>query len=232
MWKDEEDSEDKRNKLLLIHGRKIVDSFNEGDYLTIADFCEDYEGDIPITEEYIDLDRILSKKRYIALNNVDYDDYGDHDEEKENELDLKILRLYKVIQKCEDGIPIVKQVKFPGEGNCSSSIYSLLTLFNNYIEELCNSHTYDQVPIKVINEFAKLDSNYADSIILESTYVPYEQNLIQIRDVEKELDVIAKKQQKERIARARREKREEDQMWKGEFERIVGFGLRRKYKEE
>ena len=217
-----EDGDDSRARIFLEYGRRIVDSFNKGDFLTVADFCDDSDDDLSIMEEFLDLDYILSKKRFQAISLVNYED-------KENELDLKIIRLYQVTEKGEDGIPIIQRVKFPGEHGYNNTKYSLLALFFNYIESHCNC-SYSTPSIKFISEFAKLDGDYADSIILESTYAPYERSVKQIHDIEIELDIVAKKWQKERVARARREKRGADRMWKGEFERVVGNGLRKKYK--
>jgi hypothetical protein len=228
MAKFTENSDDIKLRIFLDYNKKIIDSFNKGDYLTIADFDDDSDHDLPIIEEFLDLDSILSKKRLAALCHAKWHRYIE--DLDDTILDFKFIRLYKVIEKNENGIPIVQRVKFPNEHGCNDSKYSLLSLFFVHIETYCD-YRYSAPCIQYINEFAKLDSNYVDSIILESIYVPYEKEVAELHHIEVELDIIAKKQQKEKAIQARKEKEAEALAWKYEFERIVGNGLRKKYKE-
>ncbi|CAB4125243.1 hypothetical protein UFOVP53_89 [uncultured Caudovirales phage] len=226
--KYQEDNEDAKIRLFLEHGRRIMDSFNEGDYLTISRFDdENYEDDehAPVTDDLINLDMVISSKRSAALNDMYFED-----DEEEKELNLKIVRLWKVVRIAEGGIPIIKRVKFPNEHVADGDEFSLLQAFYMFLDDFFGN-VYEVPDIKIIDNFAKLDGNYADSIILESEYIPYMQDVRKLKDVEARLDVIYKQIQKERAARIRKEKREEDQMWKGEFLRVVGFGLRKKYGE-
>lgn len=221
--KFKEDSDDVKARIFLDNGRRIMDSFNQGDYLTISGFNDEI-GEW-IGSEYIDIERVISNKR----SNTWYDDIN---WEEREEIKVVIPRLYKVVNIAEGNIPIVVSVKFPGEVCVDTNEQSLLAWFYNYISELCDDMCYGVSPsIEIINKFAKLDSNYADSVILDSLYIPYEYDIEKVRELEAILDIRGKQFQKERIAKARKEKREENQMWKGEFLRVVGFGLRKKYGE-
>lgn len=221
MSKYYEDEEDLVARLFLEHAKPVMDSLQIGDYININCFQDD-----EIQIEYIDLCDVLSQKRQDMLN---YTPHNLYTLEDEDEHDIKIPRLHIVTDIINNSVPIIQAVKFPGEHGYVDRKYSLAHILYSFISELCNNYYEFSVTPKIISAFAKVDSNYADSILLESKFIPYEHDVQKIRDLEVALDKKSKEIKKHRAAQARRERAEEMLFWKEEFFRIVDNHLSRKF---
>ena len=221
MGKYQEDEEDLVVRLFLEYAKPVMDSLQIGDYIIISCYQDE-----EIQAEYIDLSDILNQKRQDMLN---YTSHNLYTLEDEDEHDIKIPRLHIVTNIINNSVPIIQAVKFPGEHCYVDRKYSLAHILYNFINELCNDYYNFSVTPKIISAFAKVDSNYADSILLESKFIPYEHDVQKIRDLEVALDKKSKEIKKHRAAQARRERAEEMLFWKEEFFRIVDNHLSRKF---
>ena len=222
MSKYYEDEEDLIARVFLEHAKPIMDSLQIGDYININCFQDD-----EIQIEYIDLCDVLSQKRqdmltYTARCNM-------FSFEEENEHNIKIPRLHIVTDIINNSVPIIQAVRFPGEHGYDDRKYSLAHILYTFLGDLCNDYWDFSKSHKIISNFVKVDSNYADSILLESKFIPYEHDVQKIRDLEVALDKKSKEIKKHKAAQARRERAEEMLFWKEEFFRIVDNHLSRKF---
>ena len=221
----EEDEETLRVRLLLDKGPKMMASYKEGDYIMMGDGGDIGENSEISPYQIIDLEDVMNKKRYQDIGYVDFDD--------EEEI-FFINRLYKVIEVGEGGIPLVQAVQFPGERKSNFWPESLLSLLDNFIYRHCEYYGRNHglsVINKVIDNFVKLDDDYADSILLESQYIPYANALVRLKDFEATLEPKIKKRKKEIAAINRRTRARERQQIKEEFEWELNKVLMKKYKE-
>lgn len=221
MSKYYEDEEDLLPRIFLEHAKSIMDSLQIGDYININCFQDD-----EIQIEYIDLCDVLSQKRQDMLNFIPEYAYMSEDESQYN---IKIPRLFVVVDIINNSVPIIQAVKFPSEHGYNDKKYSLAYILHSFISELCNDYWDFSKSHKIISNFVKVDSNYADSILLESKFIPYEHDVQKIRDLEVALDKKSKEIKKARARIARMERIEEARMWKEEFYRVVNNHLVKKF---
>jgi hypothetical protein len=225
MSKYYEDEEDLLARVFLEHAKPIMDSLQIGDYININCFQDD-EIQSVFHLEYIDLCDVLSQKRQDMLNYTAHNLYTLEDEDEHN---IKIPRIHIVVDIINNSVPIIQAVRFPGEHGYDDRKYSLAYWLYTFLGDLCNDYWDFSKSHKIISNFVKVDSNYADSILLESKFIPYEHDVQKIRDLEVALDKKSKQIKKHKAAQARRERAVEAEMWKDEFFTIVDTYLIKKF---
>lgn len=178
----EETLYDLEARMLVTEGMAIMKQFKEGDYINLVDSVDDYdyrtdkEG-LFFRTDYIDASEFFSEEEQEALED-DLWVYEDEDEE-EYEVVPKIKKIYKVVDVVNE-IPIIREVGYSGEEPHWVRNESLLAKFYGYVNNFSDLdldiENGKQVMEDGYRRFATLDHNFADSIILESTYIPYQGN--------------------------------------------------------
>jgi hypothetical protein len=224
MSKFYEDEEDMRLRILMEKAPKIMASYKEGDVILLHAGQDDEEMELdetPSAYELIDLENILSQRRYNTFCNMDF--------EENNEV-FFINRLYKVTD-VENGIPLVIRLNFPKEDRVGTYPDSLLTLLYYFVERRTDNYEDYETIIKQVDNFAKLDDDFADSILLESSYTPYSRDMEKLEDFIIKIDIETTKQRKFAAKIRRAQKRGEEREIKEEFFYEINKVLRKVYKE-
>lgn len=176
----EESVDDLIVRIMATQAINIMKRFKVGDYLTITKSVDNYDDDgnpgLFFENNYLDEYDFLSDEDVDSFKDTCYESDDDGDSIKEKL--PKIKTLFKVIEVVND-IPIVQEVDFPGAiKNHPPQRRSLLLDFHIFLNDFTHFDMDDEDAKKIllanIDRFAQLDPNYADSIILEHEYVPYE----------------------------------------------------------
>lgn len=220
-----EEDDELRIRMLLETAPIVLDSYKVGDYFTAASHIDSNEIN-HIKFEEVSYNRILNPKEYRALQRVE--EYKDVH---------RIKRLWKVID-IVNNVPIIVPVIFPGEKHFDRCERSLLYIYNEFLNTAVDEYEYDDNAVerilKAISQFSKLDDSYADSILLDSKYIPYENEMVRFQDLKDELSLEVKEIRKEMARRCAANRRLQKQLEEREiavdFITIMNTELKKVYR--